>query len=387
MMGAVRTLFDGVISISYGQFYLLSDEVPDLTEALAGQSNGLCAAGVAGALVLLTGTHEGRVRLTVEVHEAEPPAAGVEWEEVVEAPFAPTRDRVALSEWGGKWQPLDLAPATYRVRYCVTGMARRREAVGGDFGVLAEDRYLLMLWPEARGAARPDAVLRVTNSRAAVHHRHARGLPPPPTAQERAEAERVARLERERRAEEARLAAEARRWGGRPPSERLRGVVGNVSGIALLDRDLVDLVAEADPATQRRVAHWAARHAYTYAGIADVDWIVPAWDALERGDPLPEACVDTAEMWRRLGGGGGVIHAEARILGRSAAPDPIEFLLAGPVAAVPMALPALPAAALPDPLQAALEALWAAATAYGPEVSAFLALARDVLAEYRRASG
>ena len=33
MMGAVRTLFDGVISISYGQFYLLSDEVPDLTEA------------------------------------------------------------------------------------------------------------------------------------------------------------------------------------------------------------------------------------------------------------------------------------------------------------------------------------------------------------------
>jgi hypothetical protein len=321
------------------------------------------------------------------VHEAEPPAAGVEWEEVVEASFAPTRDRVALSEWGGKWQPLDLAPHTYRVRYCTTGMARRREAVGGDFGVPAEDRYLLMLWPEAGGAARPDAVLRVTNSRAAAYHRHARGLPPPPTAAERAEAERVARVEGERRAEEARLAAEARRWGGRPPSERLRGVVGNVSGIALLDRDLVDLVAEADPATQRRIAHWAARHAYTYAGIADVDWIAPAWDALERGDPLPEAYVDTAAMWRRLGGGGGVIHAEAWMLGRAAAPDPIEFLLAGPVAAVPMALPALPAAALPDPLQAALEALWAAATAYGPEVSVFLALARDVLAEYRRASG
>jgi hypothetical protein len=38
-----------------------------------------------------------------------------------------------------------------------------------------------------------------------------------------------------------------------------------------------------------------------------------------------------------------------------------------------MALPALPAAAGPDPLQAALEAVWYALTTYGPQADTFVA--------------
>jgi hypothetical protein len=83
-------------------------------------------------------------------------------------------------------------------------------------------------------------------------------------------------------------------------------------------------------------------------------------------------------MWRRITSGDVVIHPHAT-LRRSYAPDPDPAdLLAGDVAPVPMALPALMAAALPDPLQAALEALWAAATAYGANAPVFLAEFRRV---------
>ena len=379
----MRTLFDDEVWVSYGQIYVISDDLLDMTEAFAGQSNGLCGAGVPGGLFLITGTHTGKVRFTVELHDDEPPAATTDWEEVVEVPYTPAMPEVRLVQWAGEqsW-PLDLrqsertARTGYRVRYCASGMAQARETHGTEFGDLALDRYLLRFWPVGDGTARPDAVLRQTTSTAAYWHDHARGLPPPPTPQQRAEAERRARFERERRHEEYRRRDEARRWGGRPPSERLRRVVGNIFGIARLDRDLVDRVAEADPDTQRRIAHWAARHAYTFAGIADLDWMAPAWEALDRGQPLPESFTDMMAMWRRITGEDIVIYSRAT-LRRSYAPDPDPVdLLPRDVAPVPMALPALMAAALPDPLQAALEALWAAATAYGADAPVFLAEVR-----------
>lgn len=377
------TLFDDEVWVSYGQIYVISDDLLDMTAAFAGQSNGLCGAGVPGGLFLMTATHTGKVRFTVELNDGEPPAAEAAWEEVVEAPFAPASLTVSLTQWAGErcW-PLDLrqtketARTGYRVRYCASGMTQAREDADVDIDDLAPDRYLLQIWPAGDRAGQPDAVLRQTTPHAAYWHDYARTLPPPPTPEQRAEAARRAEAERQRQLEEYRRRDETRRWGGRPPSERLRRVVGNVFGIARLDRDLVDRVAETDPETQRRIARWAARHAYAYAGIADLEWMAPAWAALERGAPLPEEFTDTMAMWRRIEGRDIVVTSRATIVAtRADAPDPAD-LIAHDVAPVPMALPALMAAAQPDPLQAALEALWAAASAYGRDAPSFLAEVR-----------
>jgi hypothetical protein len=150
-----------------------------MEQAFAGQSNGLCGAAVDGALFLVTGTDSGFVRFTVEWHETEPLPAGGEWEEAVEASFTPRHDGVRLLEWDGSTtHALDLgrvAGVGHGVRYCASGLARRREDVGGDYADVAEDRYLLVFWPEPEG--RPDAVLRQTSDRAAGRHRWAHGLP------------------------------------------------------------------------------------------------------------------------------------------------------------------------------------------------------------------
>jgi hypothetical protein len=371
----VRILHDDLIPVSYGQFYVIGDEDDlDLPESFAGQQNGLCGAAIEAGLFLITGTHTGQVRLTVELHDAPAPPAAQEWEEVVEVSFR-SGGEVQLAAWGGdgEW-PLDLLPdSLYRVRYCALGMDRSREAVlsEADYDLPAKDRYLLQFWPAGR--EEPDAVLRQTSAAAAYWHDCARKQPPPPTAQQRAEKERLERLERERQAAEYRRRDELRRWGGREPSERLRRVGGgNVLGIVRLDRDLVDAVAEADAGTQRRVAHWAARHAYEYAGIADEDWVVPVWGALERGEPLPPPFDDAEALWRR------VFPGELRFTGFVSFGPPAKPVEIHPVAA---AVPALLAAVEADPLQAALEALWAAAVAYGGDVPAFLVKVREAFPE------
>ncbi|HEX6682998.1 MAG TPA: hypothetical protein VF062_09400 [Candidatus Limnocylindrales bacterium] len=385
-----RTLFQDPMPVAYGQFYVTGDDDDflDLTESFAGQSNGLCGAAVQGGLFLITGTHSGHVQLTVELHDGQPPEATGGWEEVVEVPFLPASTMIHLQAWGGEgWWDLHLEsnPGNgFRVRYCASGMDRGREQVGADLDELAQDEYLLQLWPIGDQVPRPDAVLRQASSHAAYWHGYAHSLPAPPTPEQRAEAERLALLERERRTEELRLRDEARRWGGRPPSERLRQVVGNVFGIANLDRDLVDGVAEADPRTQRRIARWAARHAFTHAGIADRDWLAPVWEALDRDEPLPAPFDDPDELWRRFRPSGEEVYYESfAVFSQGGATDPFAHIFGGDVLGsgvevdpVSMAVPALTAATAPDPLQAALEALWAAATAYGRDVPAFLATVR-----------
>jgi hypothetical protein len=259
-------------------------------------------------------------------------------------------------------------------------MDRSREATGADLDEIAEDRYLLQFWP-VQGDPAPDVVLRETAAAATYWHQWARGLPPPPTPEERTAAEQRAAAERERWEQELRSMAETRQWGGRPPSPRLRQLVGNVHSIAHLDRDLVDAVAEADAATQRRIAVWAARHAYTFAGIADLDWLAPAWAALDRGEPAPESIADMKAQWNRIRGEAPV-RIEMFMVGESnRSTSGLASFLDHPVDPVAMALPALAAAGLPDPLQAALESLWAAATTYGRDHPAFLAEVRRAFPE------
>lgn len=389
--------------MAYGQAYLTSRELPDMDRAFAGQANGLCGAGEPGALFLMTGTHSGRVRCTIELHDRAPAPAAAEWEEVVEVPFLPRKAAVDLVPWGsGTLARLALTPdgrdtgrlPRYRVRYCAAGMDEGHDPYGGfdpdeidedDYTYLDQrpDRYLLCFWPEGADSSpvedppRADAILRQTSSTAAYRHNWASALPAPPTLWEQVEAEKLERLAQQRRDEEHRRRDEARRWGGRAPSERLRRVGGNVHGIALVDRDLVDGVAEADDATQRRIAIWAARQAFAFAGIADLDWMAPAWAALARGGPLPAEFTDPSALLTRVLGEQPVLFSSATLRPRGQGPaDPLRAMLDGPVSPVAMALPALAAAAQPDPLRAALEALWAAVTAYAAQRAVFLAEVR-----------
>jgi hypothetical protein len=122
-------------------------------------------------------------------------------------------------------------------------------------------------------------------------------LPSPPTPQERAEAKRRERAAREQARQEEARAFKARRWGGLLPDERVRRTNGALE-LARQDRELVDGIADLDPATQRAVAVWAARRACAAAGLTDLDWVKPALAVLERGESLPFA--DLGEAFRLL---------------------------------------------------------------------------------------
>ncbi|MGI5380410.1 hypothetical protein ACQEV2_40505 [Streptomyces sp. CA-251387] len=110
----------GEVHVHYGQIYVESDPDsfgPDLTQAFAGQSAGLCGAAIPGALWLHTGLHTGNVGFTVEVHDHAPPLDPA-WEDVVEVSFRPASTRSALVQWAGEAsQELDLEETDYRVRY------------------------------------------------------------------------------------------------------------------------------------------------------------------------------------------------------------------------------------------------------------------------------
>lgn len=273
----------------------------------------------------------------------------------MEASFTPESARVALVKWAGEaaWD-LDLARISYRVRYCAIAMDAARAADNRLEDEPELDRYVLRFWP---AAPEPDRVVRQTSEAAAYWHRVVRDLPPPPpppTPEEPAEAERRQRLERERHEEERRRAAELRAWGGRLPSERLRGMIGGGSEVASLDRDLAEAIAAADPRTQRSIARWTARRAYAEAGLAGVGWIAPALDALDQGRDLPPPFDDRAQVWATL-------FADSRVprttvTSMTGEPD---------FSQQAMAVPALFVAVGDEPLRAALDALSVATDAFG----------------------
>ncbi|MES9537758.1 hypothetical protein [Actinomadura sp. NPDC000600] len=227
------------------------------------------------------------------------------------------------------------------------------------------DRYLLQFWPAPPEA---DRVLKQTTEHAAYWHGFARGLPPAPTAEQRAEAARLAEVEKAHEREQARLRAEARSWGGRLPSERLRRVSGNALAMARLDRDVSEAIAAADPEVQRAIARWVARRAYDVAGLASIDWIAPALLAMDRAQPLPPPFDDMEHVWPRL-------WADEQV------PSSTVTLPGGRIhnfSQQAAAVPALFEAVEADPLQASLDALWAAAAAFGTDY-------RDLLQEVRDA--
>jgi len=366
----MQTVYRGELSVSYMQFYVESrpeefGEAP--WNASAGQRNGLCGASVPGYLFLTTGLHTGRVGLTVEVHAQEPPVDDV-WEDVVEASFRPASPRASVLPWGdGELCAAELAETDHRVRYCARGMDVEWDAESAVLdGGPPVDHYLLQFWPAPPA---PDRVVRQTSRCAAYWHKHARGLPPPPTPEELAEAARREREARERERAEAHERVERQRWGGRIPSERVLAVADNVRTLVGLDRDLIDEVDAAGPRAQRDLARWAARRALTLAGLDRVGWTAAGLDALDRGEALPEPFDDEARAFDRLFDD----------------PEVPKTLVSSPdgrsdnVLQQAMALPALLGAADPDPLGAALGALSHAAVTWGPAYPELFAEARAQL--------
>ncbi|CCK24899.1 hypothetical protein BN159_0520 [Streptomyces davaonensis JCM 4913] len=419
MKALVRRPVDGEVHVHYGQIYVESD--PDdfgveLGDAFAGQRAGLCGAAVPGALFLLTGLHTGHVGFTVEVHDQAPPLDPA-WEEVVEASFRPVSQDSSLVQWAGEdsWQ-LGLEEIDYRVRYCAKGMDAANELDTRLDKEPQQDCYLLQFWP---AAAEPDRIVKQTSKIAAYWHDYARKQPAPPSPAALAEAERQARLAQEQKESERQLAYERWEWGGQLPSETLRNIRGNVRGLLPYDPALVHALDAAGPDTQRAVAVLAARLACEAAGLADLDWVAEALAALTEGRGLPSPFDNWERMWdtmasdprvpgRTVGeavppkrppfqppGHDGshtssVVMSNAVVSGVSTrpslAPDPSaeaasSKLLAVTIGTPPMsraisqphmALPAVPAAAEADPLQAALDAVFAAVVTYGEDYPALL---------------
>ncbi|MGX1026332.1 hypothetical protein RKD38_001013 [Streptomyces ambofaciens] len=336
----MRTVYRGELPIAHGRFHVDSRREPREPvpwEACAGQTDGLCGAAAPGCLFLCTGVRGGTVALTVEVHGAAPPLDD-HWEDVVEASFRPLTSSTAVLPCGhGALCELALPPADHRVRYCGRGL---------DDGAGPVGQYLLQFWPAPPAA---DRVVRQTSRGAA--HRH-RGVPAPgsPVTGGPSERER----------------AETRSWGGRLPSGRVRAAGDVARGLVPLDRDLLDAVDAACPVTQRGLARWAARRAFTTAGLEGVDWVAPALAALDRGEPLPAPFDDSQTAWDRF-------FTDDRTA--LTAPDPPGVGHGAPLCRA-LALPALRAAADPDPLRAALGALFAAAVAHGTDYPALFAEAR-----------
>jgi hypothetical protein len=172
-----------------------------------------------------------------------------------------------------------------------------------------------------------------------------------------------------RRAAETRRSREAlevRRWGGRMPSPRIRTLAANTRKLWRLDPDLVEALAATTSDRQRAVARWAARRACAVAGLDTVDWIVAALAAVDNDEPLPFA--DDAAAFNRLLSDPRVPATTVR------APDgqPNWSQQA-------LAFPAVLAAAGPDPLAAAIEAVGTTAWAYGDAHPTFLDEARAFL--------
>jgi hypothetical protein len=279
---AVTVLLDQRIYVSYAQAWVFSGGRHDgdyTLETFDGQANGLCGAAQPGVISLKTATHTGDIAFRIERHSSEPPVPD-EWEDIVEVSFSPTTGNVGFHGLDDdEWHKLDLPRGSYRVRYCIRGMDEQ-DANKAEESV---DAYLLQFW---LAEPAPDLIVRQTSQQAAAANRSHRPL----TAEEDAEQRRLN--------DGYQMAAERKQYGDRVPNQRLRDVRGmHGTNLRILDMDLTFALAEADDATHRAVAAWAALRALEQAGLIDVPSVAPAVAALRRGQPVPPPFDRSETAW------------------------------------------------------------------------------------------
>lgn len=233
-------------------------------------------------VTVMTGVAYGPVSLTVEVLDGRPddPDVSSEWEVVEEATIKvskPIRVITLDGELASDFPKLPVARGlnTFRVS------ARGRDA-NWDLTVdEPTEWYLVQMWK----VTQPAGMRRLRKTDAAwnddiVTHK-ARNFWDPDPAED---ASMHIKYGYEQMAIWAKQ--QAIDWGGRPPTDKLRRTT-YAKEFAGHDRMLVDAMARARAPKLRKIAAWAARRAYTLAGVADIEWIRDGLDALDQGTPLP----------------------------------------------------------------------------------------------------
>lgn len=162
------------------------------------------------------------------------------------------------------------------------------------------------------------------------------------------------------------------RWGGAPPSDRVRALLGQAQSLARIDRPLLDRIEALPAQRQRETACWAARRAMRVAGLEQIGWIAEALAAADAARPLPGSFTEQhgAAAFRRLLSDPEVPRTTV-LLRR----DPAVFRTGAGTEIVQQAaaFPALMALANDDPLAAAIDAVYNAVIAHGDDQDRFLA--------------
>lgn len=178
MSSSPSKIFDGKLSVHYGQAYVFAGDIGewdgDIADCLINQENGLCGTATPRIIFLHTGLHTGDVWLSVEVLNAQPNDTA-DWEDVVEAPFyvdeIAANEGVHLQDWYGECVCcIPLVSGPYRVRYCARSMDEGRNV---DTLVDEEpvDFYKLSFWPAELA---PDEIIKQRSSDAAYWHQTAK---------------------------------------------------------------------------------------------------------------------------------------------------------------------------------------------------------------------
>ncbi|MFE1596877.1 transposase [Nocardia sp. NPDC058705] len=227
-----------------------------------------------------TGIAYGPVWLTVTVLDNAPPD-DADWEVVEEADVQITKAVHVLGLDGTHTPGFDRVPVRRgRYRCRVSGRGRDQH---WDLEVSQpSESYLVQFWKVARPT--PMVRLRKTDNvhdEGIVTHPGRNWWDPDPAA----DATIAVRYGYEYVAEQAKK--QARRWGGRPPTDKISGL-NHAEEFAYLDRALVDAIARARVTKLRTIAVWAAEYACTATGAARADWVQTALAALPDGGPLPE---------------------------------------------------------------------------------------------------
>ncbi|MFD0743220.1 hypothetical protein ACFQ1L_16565 [Phytohabitans flavus] len=152
----------------------------------------------------------------------------------------------------------DDEPSTVRLTSGPDGFTLRHE------GVLGRHAFALgLIWDQLLDTAGPYPWVETLRRQA---------------AEATAQAEKTRRLRAER---------EAERWGGPPPSDRVRGLLSQAQSLARMDRPILDRIDALPAARQREAACWAARRAMRVAGLEGIGWIAEVLAAAEADHPLP----------------------------------------------------------------------------------------------------